>query len=114
MKNKYNLANIFEKISKDGGTTYLLNKSLYIQSDNVPPQAIHIYEWSDADTWFLISYKIYGTIDLWWLLCKMNDIVSPIEKVEAGTKIKILKKEFLESILTYITKVETVDEQLGL
>ncbi len=68
-----------------------MNKNLY-----------DVYEWEEGDTWFLLSYKLYETIDLWWLICKMNDIIRPIDFPEAGTRLKVLKKDYIDGILNII------------
>ena len=51
------------------------------------------------DTWLLISYKYYGTIYLWWLLCEYNRIQNPAVMPKAGSTIKLLKKEFVWPII---------------
>ncbi len=56
------------------------------------------------DTWVLISYKMYGTMDLWWLICLYNKIDNPIQMPEAGNKIKILKSEYVYPILSELKR----------
>lgn len=52
------------------------------------------------DTWLLISYKYYGTIYLWWLVCEYNRVSNPTQFPEPGTQIKLLKKSFVWSIIS--------------
>jgi hypothetical protein len=56
------------------------------------------------DTWILISYKYYGTIFLWWLVCEYNRIQDPTKIPEPGTKIKLLKRNFVSSIISNLEK----------
>jgi nucleoid-associated protein YgaU len=56
------------------------------------------------DTWILISYKYYGTMFLWWLVCMYNKIQNPVKTPEPGTKIKLLKKEYIAVILENLNK----------
>tara|TARA_R110000737_G_C14226328_1_gene421940 strand:+ start:187 stop:486 length:300 start_codon:yes stop_codon:yes gene_type:complete len=35
----------------------------------------------------LLSFKIYGTPDYWWLLCAANKIIDPFEQLTAGKQI---------------------------
>lgn len=56
------------------------------------------------DTWIFISYKYYGTMFLWWLVCLYNKIQNPIKNPEAGTKIKLLKKEYVAVVLENLNK----------
>ena len=51
------------------------------------------------DTWHLISYKYYKTMDLWWLVCAYNQIKNPVNMPKIGTKIRLLKPEFVSKIV---------------
>jgi len=37
----------------------------------------------------LLSFKIYGTPDYWWLLCAANKIIDPFEQLIAGKQILV-------------------------
>jgi hypothetical protein len=37
----------------------------------------------------LISYKVYGTVNYWWLLCFVNEIQNPLTDIEVGQLLKI-------------------------
>lgn len=52
-----------------------------------------------SDTWASISYKFYGTIELWWLVCEYNQIKNPIDFPESGTVIKILKSRYVSAVI---------------
>lgn len=56
------------------------------------------------DTWVSISYNIYATMELWWLLCSYNQIINPIKMPEPGTKIKYLKSDYVYIILNEIKR----------
>jgi len=110
-----NLANMFKRAINKNNEVYLLNTTMYFKTDNIRSEYYDIYEWETNDTWFLISYKIYNTIDLWWLICKMNNIVNPLDPIKEGTPLKILKEEYLESVLEPLNKTEDKNEwQLGI
>lgn len=49
-----------------------------------------------------LSYQIYGTQDLWWLLCLTNNIKNPVQNIEPGTEIIILKQDVVSTILKQI------------
>ena len=40
----------------------------------------------------LISYKNYGTIQYWWIICLINGIFNPFEDIKVGDIIKIPNK----------------------
>lgn len=56
------------------------------------------------DTWVYISYKQYNTIDLWWLVCEYNQIQNPTDFPEPGTKIKLLKSNYVHAVISELTR----------
>jgi hypothetical protein len=57
------------------------------------------YIFKENDTWPYISYKFYNTLDLWWIICEYNKIYNPLEQPENGTKLRILKPEYVYRVL---------------
>jgi hypothetical protein len=56
------------------------------------------------DTWVYISYKYYNTMDLWWLVCVYNQIQNPTILPEVGEKLKLLKSNYVYSIISELNK----------
>ena len=82
---------------------YNLLKSINIfPSEN--SEAEDIYYTTFNDTWHLISYKYYNTMDLWWLVCAYNQIQNPIKMPEVGTEIKLLKSNFVSFIISELNR----------
>ena len=54
-----------------GNYSYNLNKGLYFRFDK---SLLPTYECKHQMFWPLISYKLYGTTRLAWLLMKLNDV----------------------------------------
>jgi hypothetical protein len=50
-----------------------------------------------------ISYKLYGTTLLWWLVCSVNSIQTPVFFPKAGTKLKYLKPQYARLVIEQIT-----------
>jgi hypothetical protein len=50
----------------------------------------------------VLSYQAYGTTQLWWLICVVNEIKYPQDPKLVGKTIKIIKKEFIKPILDSI------------
>lgn len=63
-----------------------------------------VYNTTFNDTWHLISYKHYNTIDLWWLVCAYNQVTNPVKMPEPGTQIKILKTSYVSTIISELNK----------
>ena len=91
----------FFDISKDddGYYRYNLNSTLYLGysysdlKEYVPSHDLH---------WPIISYNIYGTTRLAWLLCKLNGVKDPIYPVDAGTPVMYVPKELVNKVIQYI------------
>ena len=95
-----NLARTFDVArGPDGFDRYLVNRGMYISADNVSPQMVTMYEVKDNDTYTKISFAFYGTIDLWWLVCKVNGIVNPFDTLNTGTVLRVLKREYVNGIV---------------
>jgi len=52
-----------------------------------------------------ISYKIYKTPHLWWVIALINNIQNPFEDLNVGDNIKVLKNEYISQVLK---DVETI------
>lgn len=98
----YNFANLFNVVNKGEKSYFNLCRSIYFDIEDISPDLITIYEVAEGDTWTNISYRNFGTIKLWWLICKFNNIKNPFEEIEAGKIIKIPSKELMETIINVI------------
>ena len=57
---------------------------------------------SDLIQYTLLSYKVYNTISLWWLICAVNRITNPVDFPAANTQLKILKTQYVRNVLQSI------------
>lgn len=64
------------------------------------------YEVENDAWWDNISWDVYGTPYLWWLIALMNDIVNPFEELEVGDNVKVLRSEHLHTVLKDIEEIE--------
>lgn len=94
----YSYANIFS-VYQDGDLYfYNLLNSVNFPVD-INPNYYNEYELPHGMSWTLISYRMYKTIKLWWLICAVNQITNPLEMPPAGTKIKILTVSAVNQVL---------------
>ena len=108
-----NIFNVYEepKLGKSY-VTYSINKTLNILDLNEDARNdaknsyFEKYEVVNGDTWPLISYKVYNNINLWWLIANCNNIINPTIDPTPGTVIRILKEEYVSSILESIRTSE--------
>ena len=98
----YNFANLFNVVNKGEKSYFNLCRSIYFDIEDISPDLITVYEVAEGDTWTNISYRNFGTIKSWWLICKFNNIKNPFEEIEAGKIIKIPSKELMETIINVI------------
>jgi len=61
---------------------------------------------TDTQSWTNISYQIYGTILLWWLVCSVNNIQNPVFFPKAGTTLKYLKPAYARAVIAQITNIQ--------
>ena len=78
---------------------YNLNSNLYFDVDKY---LLPVYICDHPSHWPLISYKLYGTTRLTWLLWKINDVgpADIFKTKQPGDRIYYLEKQYAESIVT--------------
>ena len=97
--------NIFHVFSttKEDSTFYfynILNK--VVIPDDLDPIVFDYTRINKQYPWTTISYLIYGTINLWWLILITNKISNPIQMPDTGTVLKIIKPQYVDTILQNI------------
>ena len=48
--------------------------------------------------WDNISFDLYGTPFLWWIVAIFNDVVNPFEELDPGGNLQVLKSDYLYTI----------------
>lgn len=51
-----------------------------------------------------VSYRIYQTMFLWWLIMVVNKIQNPVKALAPGSVIKVIRKEYIDTVLNSIKK----------
>lgn len=77
---------------------YNLNSTLYI---NVPESRLLKYKLSSNLFWTTISYQLYGTTRLWWLLMKLNKVegIKIFDSVKAGDEILYMSNDDIKQYI---------------
>lgn len=102
-----NLFNVYDE-PKLGITykTYSINRTLnFTDLDSTSTENNSLftpYKVQSGDTWTTLSYKFYQTIELWWLIAKVNNIANPTIDPEIGSTIRILKADTINQIIQTI------------
>ena len=99
-----NLFNVYDEPKLgDNYKTFSINRTINFQGiDNISRSVTQRYEVSRGDAWSSIAYKVYGTEELWWLVCKVNGIINPTVSPVEGEFINVLNPELVGSILNDI------------
>ena len=101
--NKYeNIFNV-NLIEADGNQLYfynLLNKIIF--PDDISDDAISTITLRADKPWTTLSYELYGTIDLWWVVYLLNK-PDYIFKAKAATEYKYIKPGAISGVLQQIT-----------
>ena len=100
---KYDMCNILSVVEKGEKSYFNLCKNINFKNLNyLSSELFTIYEILENDTWPGISYKVYNTIDLWWLICKFNNVKNPFKELTVGKILRIPSEELVDIILETI------------
>ena len=99
---QYRYENIF-KIYETGDKNffyYNILKKIKLP-DEINDQLFNFTSYTSEIPITTLSYNIYGTTYLWWLLMVTNDIDNP-QKIESGKRVRFIKKQFLKPVIDSI------------
>ena len=100
--------NIFNayQLENDNGNQYVFYNILNRVSlpDNIDENVFKRFSVPGNMPLTTISYRIYKTIHLWWLIMLCNNIRNPIKLLAPGTVIRTIKPQYLASVLASIKK----------
>lgn len=100
--NDLRFENIFKMYKNDLGQYYynlLQNISI---PDSLDETYFKYYIIRKKMPWTMVSFNIYKTIELWWLICIVNKIKNPIKQPLIGTAVRFLLPEYVSLVLTEI------------
>ena len=105
-----NLFNVY--LTADGYYYYnILSKVSF--ADNIDPSTLIYFRITKNMPWTNISYLIYGTQYLWWLLCALNKIQNPVRNLPPGTVIAAVSPTFVTTILNQIISGNTSTQSIS-
>lgn len=106
---KFNFANLFNVVDLSDKSYYNISKTINFQNVlDIENGYVDYYQISVNDTWTSISYMYYGTIKLWWLICKFNNIIDPFAELIPGKKILIPCQQIINQILLLISNPQNI------
>jgi hypothetical protein len=101
--NNQRYENIFKMYDlKTGQHYYNLLRSIHFP-DNIDNTQITYITVKQSLPWTAISFNVYQTIELWWLICLLNKIDNPIKAPAIGTILKVLNPYAVKNVLNEIS-----------
>jgi hypothetical protein len=101
-KDMANIFHIYEDTSLDIDNAWVYNvmRALYIMNlKDIPKSFFSYHKVMEKETWNMISYKLYGTVELWWLLLKLNEIKDPTFDPTPDSYVRYISKENANQII---------------
>jgi hypothetical protein len=95
--------NIFNLAKSDKYYFYNIIKRISIPDELGAEVFVEQYITSEMP-WTTFAHTIYGTQDLWWLICCVNKIQNPTTNPTVGKAYKLIKPELVSGILAEINK----------
>lgn len=97
--------NVYEIRNPDYSTNYVYNLNIGVSIeglDNAPDGYAKIFYARNNDNLFTISNHLYGTIDYWWVLAKLNRVRDVMTNFKVGFPVYYLDENSMHSIISTI------------
>lgn len=98
---QYDYEKIFRVYEEEGKLAYNIIKTVHIPSD-IDPGMVEHTRIIGTTSWTQVSFQIYGTIKLWWLICITNKILNPVLLPRPGSVIRYIKPQYIGQVLKEI------------
>lgn len=63
------------------------------------------YEVGNGENWDNVSYNLYRSPFLWWVIALLNDIENPFETLEEGQQLKVLRDDYVYQLVSDLEKI---------
>jgi hypothetical protein len=83
---------------------YNIMRTVRITPDDLDNRYYFKFNVNRVIPYTVLSYNFYNTMDLWWLICVMNNIDDPVQFIKPGTTIKLIKQQYVATVVDIIKK----------
>lgn len=97
-----NFENVLGVFTDDDGYYFFNLLSTVTFPEDMDPETYGVYRVLPDDFYTTISYKFYGTIKLWWIICAANQVLDPTSPPPIGVYLRIPKTSVVTQVLTTI------------
>lgn len=101
--NGFFFENVLNLYSVDGYPHYNIGKSVKFDLKNTSSEYLEFFYVDRDMPWTTLSFKLYGTQHLWWVIVLVNGL-NPIFNPERGTTIAAIKPQYISYVLDSIKK----------
>ena len=108
--NNASFIKLFNILKDHDGTKFMNIFRSFNTNDDIVNDATfyNTYEVGNDEWWDNISYNVYGTPFLWWIITLMNEVVNPFEELNDGDFIKYLREEYLYALLRDMESISSL------
>ena len=98
---QYSYEKIFKVYEEEGKLAYNIIKTVHIPA-KIDPGIVEHRRIVGTTSWTQLSFDMYGTIKLWWLILVTNKILNPVKLPQPGMIIRYIKPQFVGEVLQEI------------
>jgi hypothetical protein len=107
-KNKFSFLRLFNTLLDNDRETKFLNifRSYVVNEDSLRDISFfESYEVSNGEYWDNVSYNLYGTVYLWWVIALLNNITNPFEELNDGDQLNVLRDDYVYQLVSDLEKI---------
>ncbi len=107
-KNTFSFIRLFNVLLDEDRETKFMNifRSYVANEDIFSDVALfESYKVANGEYWDNVSYNLYDTPFLWWVIALLNNTVNPFEELEDGDELKVLRSDFVYTLTTDLEKI---------
>jgi hypothetical protein len=98
-----NIFNMYEVTNKNGDPYVFYNILTKVSIPKDLDSTVYEYYRIDSEIPLTtLSYRLYNTQHLWWLILATNNIKNPVKLITGGSVLKVIKKDYLDIIFNAI------------
>jgi len=107
-KNRFSFLRLFNTLLDEDRETKFLNifRSYVVNEDSFTEIGFfNTYEVANGDYWDNVSFNLYNTPYLWWVIALLNNITNPFEELDEGDILNVLKDDYVYQLTTDLEKI---------
>ena len=107
-KNTFSFLRLFNiLLDEDRETKFMNIFRSYIANEDIFSDIafFETYEVSNGEYWDNVSYNLYKTPYLWWVIALLNNTVNPFEELEDGVQLNVLRDEYVYTLTSDLEKI---------